>query len=220
MEVNSLRRRSPVGRAPAHERGARIKIPTMMPDALDQFKATQPVVASPACNGCLEVLQYRWAVPRRKLNQSSRSSSGLQTSIQSAPALTAWMVAQARKPQDAVQRRLPDVRIVLQEGRAWQTDGLLEVCEHRGAIQATDLSAPPHGLCKVLWITPRPSPERRAKWQRSPTRCGIILSGLVWARSSSKRKVSTFPQVNLVLNQPLTCDVRPAEESDRKGAGP
>ena len=147
LKLNELGRRSPVGRAPAHERGARIKIPTMMPDALRQFKATQPVVASPAGNGCLEVLQYRWAVPPRKLNQSSRSSSGLQTSIQSAPALTAWMVAQARKLQDAVQRRLPDVRIVLQEGRTWQTDGLLEVCEHRGAIQATDLSAPPHGLC-------------------------------------------------------------------------
>jgi hypothetical protein len=57
------------------------------------------------------------------------------------------MVAQARKLQDAVQRRLPDVRIVFQEGRAWQIDGPLEVCEHRGAIQATDLSAPPHGLC-------------------------------------------------------------------------
>ena len=76
----------------------------------------------------------------------------LKTSIQSAPALTAWMVAQARKLQDAVQRRLPDVRIVFQEGRAWQIDEPLGL--------RTSRCDPGH---RPLGATPWPNGMRRPR---------------------------------------------------------
>ena len=88
------------------------------------------------------------------------------------------MVAQARKLQDAVQRRLPDVRIVFQEGRAWQIDGPLEVCEHRGAMDSGRHWTVTTNFCisgSLLLVTPNhtPSPAPRVEKPEVGTRAHI-----------------------------------------------
>ena len=107
------------------------------------------------------------------------------------------MVAQARKLQDAVQRRLPDVRIVFQEGRAWQIDGPPEVCEHRGAMDSGRHWTVTTNFCisgSLLLVTPNhtPSPAPRVEKPEVGTRAHI-KPGLNYTRPCAPYGPLTSP---------------------------